>query len=112
MLDVVSYLFGFKAAEAKYYTPVKILTQPVDFVGEIDDLASFLVVAEGEGLTYQWQWKNSQGVWRDQDYPSFKVAKLQIQMTASRVGYSYRCRVTDEKGNSVISDAVTMTVAE
>jgi len=94
------------------YTPLSITSQPVDFVGEIDDTASFTVVAEGDGLTYQWQWLNSSGVWKDQSYASFKVSTLQVQMTESRVGYTYRCRVTDERGNSVNSNAVTMTVAE
>ena len=43
-------------------------------------------------------------------FTGYNAATLQVGATAARNGYSYRCVVTDAGGNSVTSNAVTLTV--
>lgn len=90
---------------------VTITKQPVDFYGSIGGTTQFSVVAEGEELTYQWQWLNTSGQWKDQDYASFKVPVLKVSITAERIGYTYRCRITDKFGLQAISDEVILRLS-
>ena len=91
---------------AKLVFQLEIVTQPIDFVGSIGDTATFTVVARGENLSYNWQWLNNSGEWKDQSYDTFHVPTLRVSVTATRIGYTYRCRITDMYSNVVISNVV------
>ena len=96
---------------AEDHEPVRITTQPVDFVGELGDTASFTVEAEGYGLTYQWQVWNER--WANSGSGGNKTARLHsITITEARLGYRYRCNVTDANGNTVTSDEVRMRLPQ
>ena len=96
---------------AEEHEPVRITAQPADFVGELGDSASFTVEAEGYGLTYRWQvWNNG---WADSGSSGNKTARLHsITITEARLGYRYRCNVTDANGNTVTSDEVRMRLPQ
>ena len=82
-----------------------ITSQPTDYVGLVGDMATFTVVAEGEGLTYQWyfydtaasEWKKSSGN---------TSATMSVEFKAYRVDQEYRCEITDADGNTVTTDVV------
>ena len=88
-----------------------ITTQPSDYVGDIGDTAKFTVAAEGNGLTYQWQLKKGSS-WANLSTGGAKTATLSISVDESRVGKVYRCIVSDDKGNSLTSKEVTISLAE
>ena len=89
--------------------PVSIKTQPVDYIGEIGDLATFTVEAVGTGLTYQWKFSTNGGTsWNTSTSSGNKTATLSVEMTDSRLKYKYRCIVKDASGESIQTDAVCM----
>ena len=87
----------------------KILSQPADFEGMVGDMAIFTVVAEGEGLTYQWYFSTDDGeTWQKS---SGKLDSLTVEFKAYRNNYLYYCEVTDAEGNSVNSEVACLTAA-
>ena len=88
-----------------------IVTQPVDYVGSVNDELSFTVEATGNGLTYQWYYSSDGGTsWVKSGTPGFDTNNLRPILRAYRDGYQFRCVVTDVLGNSITSDTVSMTV--
>ncbi|MBR6835053.1 MAG: leucine-rich repeat domain-containing protein [Oscillospiraceae bacterium] len=86
----------------------KITEQPVDYSGAIGTLAVFTVDAEGEGLTYQWQYSKDGTTWKNSSLRGYDTAILNVKVTEARVGQMYRCVITDCYGYTVTSDAVTI----
>ena len=86
-----------------------ITTQPVDFKGVVGKTARFTVEAEGEGLTYKWQFKEPGGTkW----YTSSSTgATATCAIRADRFGRQYRCIVSDAHGNKETSNVVTIVEA-
>ena len=82
----------------------EIVTQPVDYVGAIGDMATFTVGAVGEGLTYQWQW-SSGSKWYSTTASGNKTDTLTVEITEAHCAYQYRCVVTDANGEQLTSDA-------
>jgi hypothetical protein len=86
-----------------------IIWQPGNYVGGIGEQAAFSVVAEGEGLTYQWYWRNAgKTKWNlssdtDECYDS-------VELTEERNGREVYCVVTDRYGYTVTSQVATLTV--
>lgn len=88
-----------------------IVTQPVDYVGSVNDNLSFTVEAIGNGLTYQWYYSDNAGAtWKISGTPGFDTATLLPILRAYRDGYQYYCKITDIFGNTVSSDVVSATV--
>ncbi len=88
-----------------------ITSQPQDFTGPIGATASFTVIAEGEGLTYQWQYKSlKDGKWHNANVTGSTAATMSIGVTAARSGMQFRCKVTDASGMTAISNAATLRV--
>ena len=78
--------------------PITVVSQPEDWAGELNEYPEIRVVAEGEGLTYQWYYRDDgQTEWRlssetDNAYDSFPLR-------ADRNGRELYCVVTDEYGS-------------
>ncbi|MCC8081747.1 MAG: hypothetical protein LIO80_07050, partial [Lachnospiraceae bacterium] len=90
---------------------LSITLQPSDYTGSVGDTATFSVEATGTGLTYQWQYKSAGGtMWHDSGLTGATTATLSVPVTAARDGQQYRCIVTDGDGNTVTSDAATLSV--
>ena len=88
-----------------------IVTQPVDYVGSVNDNLSFTVVATGNGLTYKWFYSDDAGAtWKKSGTPGFDTATLLPILRAYRDGYQYYCQITDIFGNTVNSAVVSATV--
>ena len=86
-----------------------ILTEPVDYEGAAGETAAFTVVADGEDLQYQWQVCTNGSTWKDVTTSGYNKATLKVGVTAARNGYQYRCIIWDGNGDSVTSDAATLT---
>lgn len=91
-------------------SPLSIKTQPADFAGHAGETAEFTVVAEGEGLKYQWQvYKN--GTWTNCSInDGAKTAALSLEIKASRDGLKYHCIVTDKSGATVTTRDATLSI--
>ena len=85
---------------------VKIVAQPENAAASMDEVATFTVQATGEGLSYQWYYKNAGS-------DSWKVASgtgntYSLKNTVERNGRSFYCIVTDAFGNTEKTDTVIM----
>ncbi len=90
-----------------------ILVHPTDCSTTANTTAAFSVSAEGDGLTYQWQYNNpASGVWKNNSSATkgYNTDTLTVEATAARNGYQYRCVVTDANGTTVTSDPATLSV--
>ena len=108
------------ATGAKSYTNTVTLTvqpritaQPVSYSVPAGVLAQFSVKASGTGLTYQWQYRrNSSSAWTDSGQSGNKTATLSVTTKSSFNGFQFRCVVKDSDGNTVTSNAATLTIGE
>jgi cell wall-associated NlpC family hydrolase len=84
-----------------------ITRQPEDISGDEGTIVKISVKAEGEGLSYQWQW--SDDVWKWTDSTNRK-ASGSVRIRTENDGRKYRCVITDRYGTSMVSDALTITM--
>lgn len=91
------------------YCNLRIVSQPVDFIGNVGDDASFTVVAKGSGITYQWMANVPDRGWRN--VINATQPTMTAEITATRLGYDYKCRITDRFGNYIDTDLVKMVQA-
>ena len=85
-----------------------ITTHPESTSVMLGEAATFTVVASGESLGYQWQYKRE----GDADWTAWAgktSASLSVKASSTNNGCMYRCVVSNAAG-SVISDAATLTV--
>ena len=93
--------------------PLQIIEEPQNVSVEVGKKATFHVEAVGSNLTYQWQYSLDKGkTWKNNTVAGCRTDTMLMEATKKRNGYRYRCIITDNKGNSVISNAVTLTVQE
>ena len=88
-------------------TPLTITKQPTDVQVEIGKAFSIKVEAVGDGLTYQWYYKNSGS--KNFSASSFKGNSYAMTMTSYCHNRQVYCVITDAYGNSVTTDIVTIT---
>ena len=91
------------------YVELSITSQPKDYFGQLGEKAKFKVVAEGNGLTYQWQY-NKNGQWINLSGSSAITAEYSITIKEALDGREYRCVITDEYNFSVTTNTVTLSV--
>ena len=83
----------------------QIVSQPVDYVGMVGDTATFTVVAEGEGLKYQWYYYDTAASdWKKSSNGA--TATLSVEFKGYRNNQQYRCEITDGDGNTVTTNIV------
>ncbi|MBO2515990.1 MAG: hypothetical protein CW338_01760 [Clostridiales bacterium] len=86
---------------------LRIITQPVPFTGDIGDTFSFTVEARGEGLTYQWKYRNKgTTAWSSTDISGCRTATVTAAVTSTRLKVEYCCVIKDSHGATVQSDPV------
>ena len=88
---------------------VAIVRQPVDAEAANGKTARVTVEATGDGLTYKWYYKNP-GASKFTLTTSFTGPTYSLSMSASRSGRQVYCVITDEYGNKVKTDTVTLTM--
>ena len=99
------------AAKLTVRASLEIITQPADVTATVGSEATFQVVASGRALTYQWQWrKDEYSQWAATTVAGAKTNTISVPATAGRSGYQYRCKITNAYGDSVYTNAVTLTV--
>ena len=108
---VTSNAAAIHATEA---TPkITITSQPEDYTGEVGTKATFTVAAEGNELTYQWQYQNAgSNYWQNSSQNGSKTDTLTVPITEARDGQKYRCVITDADGNTVTSNAAAIHATE
>lgn len=93
-------------------TTLKITTQPTDVKSAVGNAVSFIVEAEGEGLTYQWQlskdggttWGNTSVNGNTTNFIGYAVPNAEYE------GRMFRCVITDKNGNTLTSNPATLTL--
>ena len=86
-----------------------ITVQPANQDVSDGEKAVFTVAATGDDLSYQWQ-VNKTGMWNNCTSSGNNTATFSFTARPSYSGWQYRCMVVNSYG-SVVSDAVTLTVA-
>ena len=90
---------------------VKITKQPTNVTVAGGKTATVTFTASGDGLTYTWYYKNA-GASGFSKTTSFKSNTYSITMDAARSGRQIYCVVKDKYGNSVQTEAVTLSINE
>ena len=90
---------------------IDIITQPKNYSGPEGSTAKFSVVAEGEGLTYQWQLKKGSS-WANLSSGGAKTPNMSIKVDGSKDGKTYRCLITNAEGEQLATDEVKITVKD
>ena len=87
---------------------LKILTQPTDITAAVGEKFSVRFTVQGEGLTYQWYYKNK----GDKTFKvsSFTGNRYSMTMANFCDGRQVYCVITDQYGNQVTTEVVTLTV--
>ena len=86
---------------------IDIINQPCNANVFVGQNAVFKVIAEGEGLTYQWQLKKG-STWADLSSGGAKTDTLTIKVDLTKSGKVYRCIITDAYGGQVITSEATL----
>ena len=87
-----------------------VIHQPVNGTYYTGEVATFSVWAVGNDLSYQWQYNLNGSGWKDSDHPGNKSTTLDVSATLAYNGCQFRCVVKDQNGETIISDAATLTV--
>jgi len=91
--------------------PVKITAQPVSVTVAEGATAKVTVKATGDGLTYQWYFKDA-GASKFSLTTSFKSNTYSVSMTDARNGRQVYCKITDKYGNTVTSSTATLKMEQ
>jgi uncharacterized repeat protein (TIGR02543 family) len=90
--------------------PVAIKTQPQSVQVKYGETAEVFVEATGDGLTYQWYYKNA-GASQFSLTTTFTGSVYNAEMNATRNGRQVYCVITDKYGNQVRSETATIRMA-
>ena len=96
-----------KTVSLKMAEPVTITQQPKSVRVADGETASVTVIAEGDGLTYEWYYKNP-GASKYSKTSSFKGNTYSITMNEARDGRYVYCKITDKYGVTVKSNTVSL----
>ena len=87
-----------------------IVSQPTSVEVAVGEKVTITVDAVGEGLTYQWYYKNKNGTTFAAS--SYKGKTYSITMASYCDMRQVYCVVIDKNGNTITSDIVTMSIAK
>ena len=90
---------------------IVITTQPSNYIGLEGSTAKFTVVAEGTGLSYQWQLKKGSS-WANLSAGGATTSTLSIKVDSGKNGKIYRCLIKDADGNELASEGASITIKE
>lgn len=93
--------------------PIHITKQPYSVAAKSNtDTVCFKVEAEGEGLTYQWEYNTTDGNWKNNSNESAVTSELTFIARPYHDTYEYRCLITDANGNQVRTNEVTLYIID
>lgn len=93
-------------------SPIKITNQPTDVDSAVGNAVSFIVEAQGNGLTYQWQLSKDGGTTWGNTSVNGNTSKF-INFAVPNADYNgrmFRCVITDASGNTLASNSATLTL--
>lgn len=106
--DQYGYVVYSEYATLHVSKTLKIVKQP-KFVTAKSGTAVFDVLATGEGLKYQWQWRRgSSYAWGNTDFEGCHTNTLKVPVIKARASFQYRCVITDKNGNKVYSNYASL----
>lgn len=105
---VLSLCMLFAYVPVSVATSLAITKQPTDVKVLSGEIAKTSVTAEGDGLTYQWYYANKGATTFTKS--STTTATYSTEMSNVRAGRRIYCVVTDQYGNQVISNTVTLSM--
>lgn len=92
---------------------LKIRTQPQDITVSLGQKVSIPIIATGKGLKYQWELSKDGGLtWNKSTVDGYLTSTISFVAIENYHGRKYRCVVTDENGDSIISDSATILISE
>ncbi|MBR5020018.1 MAG: hypothetical protein IKY17_00170, partial [Oscillospiraceae bacterium] len=98
---------GITTLKAKNSVALNIVTQPTDVEGALNSFATVSMKVEGDDLTYQWFYKDTN---HSTFYKStITDAEYRVKLLPERNGRQVYCEITDALGNMVRTETVTMT---
>ena len=88
------------------WTQLSITSQPQDTSAHFGDNASIDIQAEGEGLTYEWYYKDV----NDEDFIRALAngTNYAVEITEETAGREVYCVITNKYGNKIESETVTL----
>ena len=107
---------SFSGSNLNIYSPPIITTHPTDKTIVEGNSTNFSISASGQGLSYQWQMSQDQGIsWETLSngghYGNVTTRTLNVNnVVASMDGYRYRCMVSGTCEPSAISNYATLHV--
>ena len=93
----------------RVYVPITVTKQPYNLAMKANATVYFRVEAEGDGLTYRWEYWNTQN-WANNSMASATSSELTFTAKSYHDGYKYRCLITDAYGNQVRTNEVTLYI--
>ena len=89
--------------------PLRIMTQPEDFLGKAGSTIKFTVAAQGGGLTYQWWYKKTDAAsFVKSTLAAGTKATFTMTMAEKYDGWQYYCIITDAYGQTAQTNTVTI----
>lgn len=90
---------------------ITIIAQPRNLIAPVGTQAAYSVVARGNGLAYQWMYSTDGGeTWGKLYWDGAQTETMMFDVTSVRAQNLYRCVLTDANGNTVNTDAATLTI--
>ena len=96
-----------KTVSLKMAEPVTITQQPKSVRVAEGETASVTVTAKGDGLTYEWYYRNPDST-KYVKTTSFKGNTYSVTMNESRDGRYVYCKITDKYGKTVKSNTASL----
>ena len=97
---------GMYVPNTCFLMPLQITKQPEDAEAALGETVSVTVEAQGEGLKYQWYFRNANA--ENFSKSSIKTDTYETTMEKAKAGRQVYCVITDAAGNTVTSDTVTL----
>ena len=100
------------SSEEVVAVPIIITTQPQSVDSAVGNVVSFMVEAQGDGLTYQWQLSNDGGTtWGNTSVNGNTTKFISFAIPgANYSGRMFRCVITDANGNTLASNPAKLTL--
>lgn len=102
--DINKNIITSDSAELRAY---KIIKQPQTQYCMIGDTVKFSVEAQGDDLTYSWEYRKRDTMdWTKLYFEGHLTSTMYIDLTDARNGYQIRCVIKDKTGKVLITDTV------
>ena len=89
----------------------EIVQNPSDVEALVGETVEFTVVAEGNGLTYQWQWSSDGSTWKNCTGTGYNSDTFSFVMKEKFAGRWYRCRVSTSD-RRLVSEPALLSLKE